>query len=87
MHLRFWQRVDKCKRKAGRPHKPAPPAKTTAPTVREEETAENILSLSSWTAVDTCFGEILRGPCGRTLFPPGLFEEIEEEMKLLSERK
>ncbi|XP_028515844.1 uncharacterized protein LOC114575348 [Exaiptasia diaphana] len=78
--------MDTCERKGKGTHlKPAPPAKT-APAVREEEAVENVLSISSWTAVDTCFGEILRGPCGRTLFPPGLFEEIEEEMKLLSRR-
>ena len=51
------------------------------------QTTEKQLSLTLWTVEDTCFGEILRGPCGRTLFPPGLYEEMKEKMQVLSRRK
>ena len=51
------------------------------------QTAEETLSLSTWQVDNTCFGQILRGPCGRVLFPPDLFDEVDERMKMLSKSK
>lgn len=47
-----------------------------------------IIDLSTWSVQNTCFGEILRGPCG-TLFvlPTGLLEEVAHNFKQLSQRK
>ena len=45
-----------------------------------------VIDLSKWRVENTCFGEILRGPCG-TLLPPGLLEEVEQNIKQLSQRK
>ena len=45
-----------------------------------------IIDLSTWSVQNTCFGEILRGPCG-TLLPPGLLEEVAHNFKQLSQRK
>ncbi|XP_015768507.1 PREDICTED: uncharacterized protein LOC107347149 [Acropora digitifera] len=44
-----------------------------------------IIDLSTWSVQNTCFGEILRGPCG-TLLPPGLLEEVAHNFKQLSQR-
>ena len=43
-----------------------------------------IIDLSTWSVQNTCFGEILRGPCG-TLLPPGLLEEVAHNFKQLSQ--
>ncbi|KAM7427109.1 hypothetical protein ABFA07_021703 [Porites harrisoni] len=48
--------------------------------------AEETLSLSTWQVDNTRFGQILRGPCGRVLFPPDLFDEVDKRMKMLSKR-
>lgn len=45
-----------------------------------------IIDLSTWSVQNTCFGEILRGPCG-TLLPPGLLEDVAHNFKQLSQRK
>ena len=45
------------------------------------------MALENWQVQETCFGEILRGPCGSVIFPPGLFEEVQDEMKHLSKSK
>ena len=45
-----------------------------------------IIDLSTWSVENTCFGEILQGPCG-TLLPPGLLEEVAHNFKQLSQRK
>ena len=51
------------------------------------QTAEETLSLSTWQVDNTRFGQILRGPCGRVLFPPDLFDAVDERMKMLSKSK
>jgi len=51
------------------------------------QTAEETLSLSTWQVDNTRFGQILRGPCGRVLFPPDSFDEVDERMKMLSKSK
>ena len=51
------------------------------------QTAEETLSLSTWQVDNTRFGQILREPCGRVLFPPDLFDDLDERMKMLSESK
>ena len=42
-----------------------------------------IIDLSTRSVQNTCFGEILRGPCGT----PGLLEEVAHNFKQLSQRK
>ena len=51
------------------------------------QTAEETLSLSTWQVDNTRFGQILRRPCGRVLFPPDLFDEVDERIKMLSKSK
>ena len=50
-------------------------------------TAEETLSLSTSQVDNTRFGQILIGPCGRVLFPPDLFDEVDKKMKMLSKSK
>ena len=45
-----------------------------------------IIDLSTWSVQNTCFGEILQGPCG-TLSPPALLEEVAHNFKQMSQRK
>ena len=45
-----------------------------------------IIDVRTWSVQNTCFGEIIRGPCG-TLLPPGLLEEVAHNFKHLSQRK
>ena len=51
------------------------------------QTAEEKLSLSTWQGDNTRFGQILRGPCGRVLFPTDLFDAVDERIKMLSKSK
>lgn len=38
-----------------------------------------------WTEESTCFGVIKRFPDGSVVLPPGLFEEIDQNIRRLSE--
>ena len=69
-------------------------AKSTGTQTNDTITTEGInfnscglLDLTEWRLEETCFGDLLRGPCGDTLLPAGLFEEVTENMKQLSKRK
>ena len=75
--------------KAGRPKKSKIQSQRKMETVSNAgtQTAEETLSLSTWQVDNTRFGQILRGPCGRVLFPPDLFDEVDERMKMLSKSK
>ena len=75
--------------KAGRPKKSKIQSQRKMETASNAgtQTAEETLSLSTWQVDNTRFGQILRGPCGRVLFPPDLFDEVDERMKMLSKSK
>ncbi len=50
-------------------------------------TSRGLLDVTEWKVEETCFGDVLRGPCGDTLLPAGLLEEVRDNMKELSQRK
>ena len=83
------QRVGKCKRKVGRPSASRRTQPIKEPMTKNEhcQTEENVIALQNWQVQETCFGEILRGPCGSVIFPPGLFDEVQDEMNHLSKSK
>ncbi|KAL9974746.1 hypothetical protein ACROYT_G011827 [Oculina patagonica] len=49
-------------------------------------TSRGLLDVTEWKVEETCFGDVLRGPCGDTLLPAGLLEEVRDNMKELSQR-
>ena len=77
----------------GRPQKRAPPVRPapqqTLSTVftQTDNHPTTAFEQLKWRVEDTCFGEVLRAPDGHTLLPPGLFEEVSENMAQLSKRK
>jgi len=69
-------------------------AKSTGTQTNDTITTEGInfnsrglLDLTEWRIEETCFRDLVRGPCGDTLLPAGLVEEVTENMKQLSKRK
>ena len=70
-------------RKQGRPlsgfKKPCL-ARKTKPNISVNSTTQPIL----WSAENTAFGTVFKGPNNEIVLPPGMFEKIEEQFENLS---